>query len=293
MNLEEPIPGPWRHRQEKVNGLRFHYVEAGSGPLVILLHGFPEFWYCWRRQVPVLAEAGFRVLAPDLRGYNETDKPHGVENYRIPFLVDDVAGLIEQAGEQRAVVVGHDWGGVLAWKLAISRPERVDRLIVLNAPHPAAFRRELRRAEQLRRSWYVFFFQLPWLPEWTIRAGNFALLEKVFRNDPVHPGAYTPEDVERYKRALGKPGALTAALNWYRAAMRFPGLASHDTRPVAAPTLLIWGERDRALGLRLTEGLQRWVPRLRVERLPDASHWVQNDDPESVNRLMLEFLRAR
>src|SRR5579884_3024966 len=161
----------WTHRHASVNGVRLHYVEAGRGPLVVLLHGFPEFWYSWRHQIPALAAAGFRVLAPDLRGYNESDKPPGVAAYGLERVAGDVAALVRHAGERRAAVVGHDWGGGIAWWLAMHRPDVVGRLAVLNAPHPAAFRRELRTPGQLLRSWYVFFFQLPALPEWLFRAG--------------------------------------------------------------------------------------------------------------------------
>ena len=280
------------HRHAIIGGLRLHYVEAGRGPLVLLLHGFPEFWYAWRYQIPALASAGFRVLAPDLRGYNESAKPQGIEAYRLACLASDVAGLTAYAGVGRAHVVGHDWGGIVAWWLAMHQPNVVDRLAILNAPHPAAFLRELRTPGQLLRSWYTFFFQLPALPELIFRAGNYVLLERMLRRQPLRPGAFTDEDIQRYKKALSQPGALTAALNYYRAAFRHRREDTQGISPVGAPTLLIWGERDRYLGVRLTEGLQGWVSNLRVERLPQASHWVQSDAPEQVNRLLIEFLGA-
>ena len=207
----EILPGPppclVHHREAVVNGVRLHYVEAGAGPLVVLLHGFPEFWYAWRRQVGPLAAAGFRVLAPDLRGYNLSDKPRGADAYRVESLTADVAGLIRHAGERSAVVVGHDWGGVLAWLLPLHHHKIVHKRVILNAPHPAALRRELRRgADQLLRSWYVFFFQLPWLPEAMMRAGDFALLGRMLRRQPVRPGAFTEADVAAYKHALARPG---------------------------------------------------------------------------------------
>jgi pimeloyl-ACP methyl ester carboxylesterase len=282
----------WRHRRAFVNGLHLHYVEAGAGPLVILLHGFPEFWYCWRHQIPVLAAAGFHVVAPDLRGYNESDQPAGIRNYRMDLLVRDVLGLIDLAGAGRATVVGHDWGGAIAWQLAMERPEVIERLAILNAPHPAAFRRELRRARQWLRSWYIGFFQLPWIPEWFLRLGNFALLERMLRRQPVRPDAFTTEDIRRYQQALSTPGALTAALHYYRAAWRDRARAARGMGQVTCPTLLIWGERDAYLGVGLTQGLEPWVPNLRIERL-DASHWVQNDAVETVNRLLVDFLGAR
>jgi pimeloyl-ACP methyl ester carboxylesterase len=279
------------HREAIVNGVRLHYVEAGVGPPVLLLHGFPEFWYSWRHQIATLAAAGFRAVAPDLRGYNLSDKPIGVESYRVDDLVADVADLIRHTARGRAVVVGHDWGGAVAWAVAMQHPELVERLVILNAPHPAAFVRELRTPGQLWKSWYIFFFQLPRLPEWFLRRRNFAYLERAWRRDPIRPGAFTEEDIRLYKEALARPGALSAALNYYRATFR-GGLPRRRefVQPVTAPTLLIWGERDRYLGPRLIEGLEPWVPKLRIERLPDASHWVQADCPEVVNRLLIEFL---
>jgi pimeloyl-ACP methyl ester carboxylesterase len=277
-----------------VNGLRLHYVEAGTGPLLVLLHGFPEFWYSWRFQIPALVEAGYRVLAPDLRGYNLSAKPAGVRHYRLELLTTDVAALIGHAGAARAVVVGHDWGGGIAWTLALKQPELVQRLIILNSPHPAAFVRELRTLRQLRKSWYMFFFQLPLLPELCLRAGAFALLQWTFRNRPGRPGGFSDHDILRYKEALSQPGALTAALNYYRAAFRYSLWESARVhRRVDVPTLLIWGEQDDYLGVQLTEGLDPWVPDLRIERIPEASHWVHLDVPEQVNRLMIEFLKGK
>lgn len=285
-------PGDWTHHRAFINGLHLHYVEAGTGPLILLLHGFPEFWYSWRHQIPALADAGFRVIAPDLRGYNESDRPAGIRNYRMELLVEDVAGLIRHVGVERAVVVAHDWGGVIAWRLAMDRPELVERLVILNSPHPAAYRRELRNPMQWLRSSYVLFFQLPWLPEWLLGVGNFALLRRVWRRQPLRADAFTAKDIMMYRLALSRPGARTAALNYYRANLRILGKTLGDIRPIVAPTLLIWGERERYLGIGLTHGLERWVPRIRVERLPDASHWVQNDAPERVNQLILEFLAS-
>lgn len=279
------------HHFATVNGVQLHYVEAGSGPLVILLHGFPEFWYCWRHQIPALADAGFRVLAPDLRGYNESDKPRGVASYSTEHIVADVAGLVQHAGAEQAVIVGHDWGGAIAWELAMRHPEMVRKLVVLNCPHPAVFLRKLWTPGQLARSWYMFFFQLPWLPEWWMRRGNFAGLEQLLTRDPVRPGAFTPDDIAAYKHALGQPGTLTAAINYYRAVFRrAPWKLRRGLRPIDTPTLLIWGERDRHLGLPLLEGTETWVRNLRIERLPDASHWVEHDAPERVNELLVGFL---
>jgi pimeloyl-ACP methyl ester carboxylesterase len=255
----------------------------------VLLHGFPEFSYAWRRQLPALADAGFYAIAPDLRGYNLSPKPPRVRDYRIEALAADVLGLIRETGQPRASVVGHDWGGVIAWWLAMHHPEAVERLVVLNAPHPAAYLREVRRPAQLLRSWYALFFQLPRLPEAAIRGNDFALLRSLFRDI-----AFTPDEIKQYVDAFARPGALTAALNYYRAAFRQgPGHATRSIRRIDAPTLLIWGERDRYLVPELTNGLEQWVSDLRVERLPDASHWLHHEEPERVNRLLVEFLSAR
>jgi pimeloyl-ACP methyl ester carboxylesterase len=281
------------HRYADLAGVRLHYVEAGEGPLVVLLHGFPEFWFSWRFQIPALAAVGFRVVAPDMRGYNLSDKPKGVESYALETLARDVERLIRTLGEERAVVVGHDWGGIVAWAVAILHPERVERLVILNVPHPERFARGLRTPRQLLKSSYAFFFQLPWLPERVLRAGDFALVRSVFRNDPVRPGTFGRDDIDRYVEALSRPGALTAAINYYRAlARRATSLARALRRRVRAPVMVIWGQRDLFLVPELARPDPALVPDARVERLPDASHWVQQDRPEKVNALLLEFLDA-
>ena len=268
------------HRYADLGDVRLHYVEAGEGPLVLLLHGFPQFWYQWRHQVPALVEAGFRVVAPDTRGYNLSDKPPGVRAYRVELLARDVERLILACGEQTADVVGHDWGAIVAWIAAMRHPERVGKLAILNVPHPARSLDGLLSPMQLLRSSYVFFFQIPRLPEEVIRAGDFAFLRSVFRSDPVRPGALTAEDIERYIEAIARPGALTATLNYYRALLRNPGEMGALLKRIEAPVLVIWGERDRFLSRRLAEPPPLWVPNLlRVERLPDASHWVAEDSP--------------
>jgi epoxide hydrolase 4 len=288
------------HRFAEVDGVRLHYAEAGEGPLVVLLHGFPEFWYSWRHQIPALADAGFRAVAVDMRGYNVSSKPRGVRAYRGEALAGDVRALIRALGEERAHVVGHDWGALVAWETAMRHPEVVERLAILNVPHPARMLEGLRTARQLKRSWYVFFFQLPWLPEAAFRARDFEFPRRMLREDTVNPDAFTPADVERFVEAWAQPGALTASINYYRAAFRHSGALwdmlrrrSGALEPVRAPTLVIWGEQDSALGSELAEPDRRWVPDLRVERLPDASHWVQNDVPERVNELLTGFLAGR
>jgi pimeloyl-ACP methyl ester carboxylesterase len=279
------------HRWIDVGGLRLHCVEAGTGPLVVLLHGFPEFWYAWRHQIPALADAGYRVVAPDLRGYNTSDKPSRVRDYRPRVLVQDVADLIVALGAGSAAVAGHDWGGGLAWLLAMQHPKRVERLVLLNAPHRVRFLKGLRSPRQLRRSWYILAFQLPWLPERLVAARDFQALRWIFRHQPTRPGAFTAQDIDRYVAAAAQPGALRAAINYYRAAFRANPLAqAHGLRRVDIPTLIIWGDQDRSLGRELAEPDRAWVPDVRVERIAEASHWVQADDPERVNQLMVDFL---
>ncbi len=283
--------GTVTHRYADLGDVRLHYVEAGRGPLVVLLHGFPEFWYSWRHQIPVLAGAGFRVVAPDMRGYNLSDKPRGVRSYRTELLTRDVARLIEACGEHRAIVIGHDWGGAVAWLFAMRYPTMLERLVIMNAPHPASFMRDLLNPAQLLRSWYIFFFQAPALPEAGWRAGNFAALRRLLREDPVRRGAFTEDDIRRYVDAFSQPGALTGALHYYRAAVQQNPLTAREALArIDAPVLVIWGMRDRALGPALARPDRRWAPTARVERIAGASHWVQNDAPEQVNALLLDFL---
>lgn len=288
-----PCPEP-RQEWVRVNGVRLHCLAAGnpSDPLVVLLHGFPEFSYSWRHQIPALAAAGFHVLAPDMRGYNLSDKPNRVCDYRLEELVEDVAALIDQrGGGKAAAVVGHDWGGIVAWHLSMWRPQRLAKLIILNAPHPAAYRRELWRGRQLLRSWYAFAFQLPWLPEAMIRLNDFAMARQLFRDGPARRSPDIEGDVDIYVRALAQPGALRAAINYYRAAARGrSGLLVKKIETVPVPTMIVWGDQDRYLERSLTEGLERWVPDLRVEHLPAASHWVHHDEPRRVNQLLVRFL---
>ena len=275
------------HGYADLGEVRLHYVEAGEGPLVLLLHGFPEFWYAWRHQLLPLADAGFRVVAPDLRGYNLSSKPAGVAAYLVERLVADVDALVRFCGEERAAIVGHDWGGAIAWLTALLAPERVERLAILNAPHPVRFEEGLRRPRQLARSWYVFFFQLPWLPERAGRAFDHRWGRRALRG-------FSEEEVERYVEAWSQPGAATASINYYRALLRrSPRSARGLARSrIEAPVLVIWGERDPYLGADLAEPPRDLVPDAHVERIADAGHWVQCDRPARVNELLVDFLRA-
>jgi pimeloyl-ACP methyl ester carboxylesterase len=267
-----------------VGDVRLHYVEAGDGPLVVLLHGFPEFWYGWRLQIAPLAEAGFRVVAPDLRGYNLSSKPDGFVAYSAVELAAAIRGLLQERGAESALVVGHDWGGTVAWTLAMNHPEVVDRLAVLNAAHPRKLNEGLRHPSQLRRSWYFFYFQLPGLPEHHVQADDWEFFQH-FLGDAQPP--YTPEEMQRYIEAWSQDGAAAAMINYYRFAVRHGG---GEIKPIAAPTLVMWGEQDHFLGRTLAEPHDEDVPNLdRVERLPDASHWVHHDEAERVTQLLIDF----
>jgi epoxide hydrolase 4 len=267
--------------------IKLHYVEAGQGPLVVLLHGFPEFWFGWRLQIPALAAAGFRVVAPDLRGYNLSSKPKKYQDYGALSLADDVKGLIDKLGEKSAFLVGHDWGGTAAWQTAMSHPEVVERLAVLDAAHPRKLSEGLHHPSQLRRSWYFFYFQLPREPEKHVAANNWEFF-KDFLRDANPP--YTDAELAFYVDAWSQPGGVKAMLDYYRFAVRQPPWkASAQIHEVQAPTLVIWGQKDRYLGQNLAEPHEEDVPNHRVERLDEASHWVHHDAAESVNQLLIDF----
>jgi pimeloyl-ACP methyl ester carboxylesterase len=269
------------------NGVRLHCLVEGEGPLVVLLHGFPETSHAWRKQVPALAKR-FRVVAPDLRGFGASDKPKGIASYRTSVVANDIVALIHAFDAERAHVVGHDWGGGVAWTLASLHPEAVDRLVVLNSPHPAVMQRALRSNwTQIRKSWYIFAFQLPWLPEWSFRRDGAKALKDSLRRTARQPDTFSDADLDEYAAAFSAPGAATAAINYYRAAARSP-LARGK---IKAPTLLIWAENDFALGMELTRGMDGLFDNPpRIEYVADTGHWVMEERPDVVNRLLLEFL---
>jgi epoxide hydrolase 4 len=272
-------------------GIRLHYVEAGAGegrPLLVLLHGFPEFWYSWRNQIPALAQAGFHVVAPDMRGYNLSDKPVGWRQYKADTLAHDIAGLIRHFGVQRAYLAGHDWGAAVAYMTAMRHPELIEKLAILNVPHPERMLSGFRTLRQLRKSWYMFFFQIPGLPERAFARDGFSFGKRSLRADS--PKAFSDTDLERYAQSWAQPGALTGMINYYRAALRqSPRSALAQLVPIQTPTMVIWGMRDRHLGSELAEPLPQWVPNVRMERIPEATHWVQHDAPERVNELLIDF----
>ncbi len=279
---------PWTHHTVQANGLRLHYVAAGEGPLLLFLHGFPEFWYSWRHQIPEFARR-YRVVALDLRGYNESDKPAGVDAYRLPELVADVAGVIAALGYEACTLVGHDWGGAIAWQFAYTHPDQLEKLAVLNLPHPAKFREALRsNPQQWLRSWYALFFQLPVLPEWLLSWNEGEAIAAAFREQALNPTAFSRADLEAFRAAAAQPGALTAMLNYYRA--NLSGLTGDRQWDVLeTPTLLIWGEEDAALGKELTYGTKDYVREFYLRYIPRCSHWVQQEQPALVNRYLWAF----
>lgn len=303
-------PERWRHETARVNGITMHYVSVdpdpesvdhptGSAPLVVLLHGFPEHWYTWHNQLEPLAQAGYRVLAPDLRGYNRTDQPAGVDSYRPAQVVADVRELVEAQGAARAAVVGHDWGGLVGWELAIREPDIVSQLAVLNAPHPDRYRQQLRQSpRQLLRSWYVFAAQLPWVPERLLWAGRDRLVEEIAAG-AVDPSVFSPETKARYREAIERAGSLAGPVNYYRAMGRetvegelqslLPGRTRRDGA-VSVPTLVCWGVEDPLLGAGLLSGLTEWVPDCQIERFGETGHWPQLEQPEKVTATIRRFL---
>jgi pimeloyl-ACP methyl ester carboxylesterase len=290
-SLESPI----RHGYAQVGDVRLHYAECGEGDrLVLLLHGFPECWYSWRHQLRALGTR-FRVVAPDLRGFNLSDKPRRVEDYRVSRLVDDVTGLIRHLGARQAAVVGHDWGAAVAWAVAQHYPDYVSKLAALQVPPPAVWAKNL-TLRQLLRSWYMFFFQLPKLPEWWIRRDDFAALERMMRGTS-RPGTFTDADIAVYKSAMREPGALTASLNYYRANLRAllsrrPGAGGHTRQErVRVPTLFIYGERDVAIIPETVRGVADYVDApFRELRLARANHWVQQEYAAEVSAALSSFL---
>jgi pimeloyl-ACP methyl ester carboxylesterase len=302
---------PINHGYANLNGIRLHYAESGSGDnLVILLHGFPEFWYSWRHQLSALA-AIYHVVAPDMRGYNLSDKPARVEDYRIEVLVEDVVGLIKWFGAEKVAIVAHDWGAAVAWVVAQKYPDRVSKLAVLQVP-PAALWRANLSLRQLLRSWYMFFFQLPRMPEWAIHRKDFVALNRMFKDTVARPGSFSDADIQLYKEALSRPGALSAAINYYRANVRRVlskrNAGKHgvlgkrkgvQTEPgsdgrIRVPTLFIFGEQDFAILPATVRSIEKHIDApYRELRITDSGHWVQNEAVSEVNEALIDFLSSK
>jgi pimeloyl-ACP methyl ester carboxylesterase len=271
--------------------LRLHTIAAGpkDSPVVLLLHGFPEFWYGWRRQIEPLAAAGFRVIVPDQRGYNLSSKPSGVAAYSLTELVSDVIAIADQLGQEKIYLAGHDWGAAVAWSAALLHPERIAKLVVLNVPHPSVMRKFIStHPSQLFRSWYMFFFQLPWLPEaffsaFDFRAGVRALLHS------SRPGTFSGEDLAQYRAAWSQPRAITSMINWYRALFR--SRVKFPDKTVRVPTRILWGERDNFLLAEMAHKSLRSCTSGELFTFANATHWLQHEEPARVSELMIDFFR--
>lgn len=285
--MENPI----QEKMIETNGIKLHIVQKGNseGQLILLLHGFPEYWYGWRQQIDFLAGMGFRVVVPDQRGYNLSDKPKGINAYCIDNLTLDIIGLLDALKYKKATIIGHDWGGMIAWQLAINYPERLDKLIILNIPHPKVMKKTLLKSwRQKRRSWYIFFFQIPWFPEFILSRINFTLLRKVLVKSSRR-GTFSETDLKQYQKAWSKKNALRSMINWYRAAFRTMFEKSVKSY-IDIPTLLIWGMKDFAL---ISDMAQPSIDLCRKGRLvfiEEASHWVQHEEPDRVNSLIKDYL---
>jgi pimeloyl-ACP methyl ester carboxylesterase len=290
-----------RHEYAEVNGIRIHYLIAGAGELVLFAHGFPEFWYAWKDQ---LLEFGrdYQAVAPDMRGYNLSEKPPGVDQYQVKMLCEDLRGLAEHLGHKRFFLVGHDWGGAVAWAFALSYPEYLQKLVIINAPHPAVFERELREnPAQQKASEYMLMLRSREAEE-ILSANRYDFLYNGVLSEGVKNGYFSEEDCKAYLEAWSQPGALTGGLNYYRATHIGPPtaeggrtkgkfVADLSDLTVKVPTLVIWGEKDPYLLTGNLEGLEELVPDLAIKRIPDGSHWVVHEKPAVINNLIRSFLR--
>lgn len=290
-----PADSGIRVRMQAVNGVALELAEldAANGStdrLALCLHGFPELNFSWRYQMPVLSAAGWRVWAPNMRGYGASDKPLGVNAYRLDTLIADVAALIDASGARDVMLVAHDWGAIVAWHFAIRRLRPLTRLVIMNVPHPMVARREGRRWRQIRRSWYIFLFQLSWVPEFGLAQAHARRIGEAFTGMAVDKSRFPPEVTDIYRAAASRRGALTAMVNYYRALLRTPDYGAIGDGRIDTPTLMIWGLEDTALGPWCADGTEEWVPGIEVRRLPGVSHWVQQEAPERVNAIMADWL---
>ncbi|KAB7647763.1 alpha/beta fold hydrolase [Polymorphobacter fuscus] len=280
-------------RSIAANGLEFAIDECGDGPdIALCLHGFPESRFSWRHQLPVLAGLGWHAVAPDLRGYGDSSRPLRQSDYHIDHLVADAAALFDALGARRRLLVAHDWGAIIAWIFALRDTRQLDGLVILNVPHPRVFRDVLRASwAQKRKSWYVAFFQLPWLPEALLGARHAEAIGKAFTGMAIDKAAFPPAVIDHYRANASRPGALTAMINYYRA--NFPDILDEPAPRLAVPTLMLWGEADSALGLELTHGYAPLVSDFTLRRFPNVSHWVQQEAPDAVNAALEEWLAPR
>jgi epoxide hydrolase 4 len=271
--------------------VRIHAVAAGprSGPLLILLHGFPEFWYSWHKQIRPLAQAGFRVVVPDQRGYNLSSKPVPLSAYAMPHLVADVMAIADQLEAQSFFLAGHDWGAAVAWMTALGFPQRLRKLAIINVPHPRVMLHNvLTNPRQLLRSWYILFFQFPWIPEAMFAARNFSYGVTALGKSSV-PGTFTAEDLSRYREAWAYPGALTAMVNWYRAFVRH--CRNLGDPQVHVPTRILWGKRDKFLLPEMAQQSVAYCDSAELTYFPQNTHWLHHEQPEAVNQMLIDFFQ--
>lgn len=286
-------------RYIEANGLKFETLVAGIGgsKFALLLHGFPESNLSWRFQVPLLVAMGYEVWVPNLRGYGQTSRPLGVDAYQLRHLVADVAGLIDAGAANRPVtLMAHDWGAIIAWAFAADQVRPLDKLVIMNVPHPARMGEGLRSWTQIKKSWYVYFFQIPVLPEFLMGRRGAKVIERVFYDLAVDKRNFTPDVLEAYRNNAALPGALTAMINYYRGSARGPDFARYRrdvVKPIETPTLLIWGEADTALGVELTDNYQGLVANMTLKRLANVSHWVQQEAPDQVNEILTIWLAEK
>jgi pimeloyl-ACP methyl ester carboxylesterase len=275
-----------------VNGIRMHVVEKGSKgqPVLVFLHGFPEFWYGWQHQIAYFTEKGYRVLLPDQRGYNLSSKPKEIKAYLVSELARDIAQLIEAVGEKQVYLVGHDWGAAVAWAMAYLYPQLITRLIIINVPHPKVFFRTLRSdPSQMLRSWYIGFFQIPFIPEKLISLRNFQMLQNSLLNSS-YTGTFTKADIGQYIQAWQQQNAIPSMINWYRAAVRYRNPAVLFNHKIDVPTLILWGEKDRFLKKEMAIKSLSYCQKGKLYLIPDATHWVHHEKSQLVNELIAEFI---
>jgi pimeloyl-ACP methyl ester carboxylesterase len=281
-----------RERFIRTNGVKLHVKEAGpeDGPMILFLHGFPEFWYAWRKQIGYFAEKGYLAVAPDQRGYNLSDKPKGIEAYKLDELAKDAVGLIDAYRRDKIFLVGHDWGASVSWWTALKYPERLKKLVIMNVPHPKVMGTNLlRNPKQIQKSWYIFFFQLPMAAEKLAESNNYEWPLDMIR-ESSRPGAFTPEELEKYREAFAKPGAFSAMVNWYRASLQARNEIPESFQ-VRVPMLLLWGVNDTALLDEMADQSMKYCPEGRLLKFDQASHWIQHEEAGTINPMLDDFFR--
>ena len=283
-----------RERFIETNGIKLHVMEAGpiDGPMIMFLHGFPEFWYAWRKQIGYFAEKGYLVVAPDQRGYNLSDKPKGIASYTSDELAKDAVGIIDAYGRDKIFLVGHDWGAAVSWWVALKYPDRIKKLVIMNVPHPIVMGKTLfSNQKQMEKSWYIFYFQIPGAVEKFASANNYQWPVNLLK-ETSRPGAFLPEDLEKYRAAFMQPHAFSSMVNWYRASLQTPSEKPASFR-ITMPILVLWGVNDVAIIPEQAEASMAFCDQGRLVKFEQASHWVQHEEADKVNALIEEFIGAQ